>query len=218
MEHESYGRAKSELPERTASVEERLLISAKQLFAVKGYENATTAAIARTAGTSESQLIKYFGSKEGLLESIFEHGWKEMAFIYDAVRITPNLRQRLENILALVLQSFQKDPAMCELMLFEGRRIRRDGNSIVLTKGYFQLANAVDEILTEMQKAGDIVPDINVEAIRSALMGMLEGMLRDMMISRRMTFPASWEMSELPRIFHLVLNGLLTEKGRAAKV
>ncbi|MGZ4834111.1 MAG: TetR/AcrR family transcriptional regulator, partial [Terriglobales bacterium] len=50
-----------------SSSRERILHAAKQLFSSRGYENTSTVAIARLAGTSESQLMKHFGSKEGLL-------------------------------------------------------------------------------------------------------------------------------------------------------
>ena len=44
-----------------------------------GYENTSTVAIAREAGTSESQLMKHFGSKQGLLVAIFDRGWASMS-------------------------------------------------------------------------------------------------------------------------------------------
>jgi len=49
------------------SSHDRILRAAKRLFAQNGYENTSTVAIARDAGTSESQLMKHFGSKQGLL-------------------------------------------------------------------------------------------------------------------------------------------------------
>src|SRR5579859_6701483 len=58
------------------STHDRILRVAKSLFANRGYEHTSTSAIARQAGTSESQLIKHFGSKAGLLEAIFIEGWK----------------------------------------------------------------------------------------------------------------------------------------------
>src|SRR5580658_7192941 len=57
------------------SSRERILLSAKHLFARNGYENTSTVAIAREAGTSESQLMKHFGSKQGLLSAILDRGW-----------------------------------------------------------------------------------------------------------------------------------------------
>src|SRR5687767_10367410 len=67
--------APAEPPASELSAHDRLLRSARERFATEGYENATTAAIARQAGTSESQLVKHFGSKEGLLEAIFDEAW-----------------------------------------------------------------------------------------------------------------------------------------------
>jgi AcrR family transcriptional regulator len=58
----------------TLSSHDRILLAAKRLFAENGYENTSTVAIARDAGTSESQLMKHFGSKQGLLVAIFDRG------------------------------------------------------------------------------------------------------------------------------------------------
>jgi AcrR family transcriptional regulator len=58
------------------SSRERIREAAKSLFAERGYELASTAAICRLAGTSESQLIKHFGNKQGVLEAVFQHGAK----------------------------------------------------------------------------------------------------------------------------------------------
>ena len=63
---------------------ERLRESAKSLFAELGYEATSTAAIARGAGTSESQLVKHFADKQGVLEAIFEDAWSQ---INPAVRL-----------------------------------------------------------------------------------------------------------------------------------
>ena len=61
-----------------ASSRDRLRESAKALFAESGYEKTTTAAICRLAGTSQSQLIKHFVDKDGILQSIFEYAWEQI--------------------------------------------------------------------------------------------------------------------------------------------
>src|SRR5436190_23292126 len=53
----------------------RLLEAGKILFARNGFEQTPTASIAREAGTSESQLVRYYRSKAGLLEAIFNDSW-----------------------------------------------------------------------------------------------------------------------------------------------
>jgi AcrR family transcriptional regulator len=56
-----------------APIRERIREAAQALFAERGDEPASTAAICRLAGTSESQLIKHFGIKRGVLEAVFQH-------------------------------------------------------------------------------------------------------------------------------------------------
>src|SRR5512132_955363 len=56
----------------------RLLSAGRTLFAKNGYEQTSTATIARESGSSESQLIRYFGGKAGLLEAIFNESWASL--------------------------------------------------------------------------------------------------------------------------------------------
>ena len=67
------------------SAAERILHTAKALFAEHGFENTSTMSIARQAQTSESQIVKHFGTKEGLLEAIFEDGWKHITQAFGAI-------------------------------------------------------------------------------------------------------------------------------------
>lgn len=49
------------------ATEDALRAAAVRVFAERGYENATTKAIAEAAGCSEGLIQRYFGGKEGLL-------------------------------------------------------------------------------------------------------------------------------------------------------
>src|SRR5436305_722548 len=62
-------------PDSTQSSRRRLLEAGKALFARFGFEQTSTAIIAREAGTSESQLVRYYKGKAGLLEAIFNDCW-----------------------------------------------------------------------------------------------------------------------------------------------
>ena len=69
----------------STSSRDRILQAGKRLFAQRGYENTSTIMIARAAHTSESQLVKHFGSKYGLLEAIFDLGWQAMGNLFEAI-------------------------------------------------------------------------------------------------------------------------------------
>lgn len=191
-----------------SSSHDRILHAAKTLFAARGYENASTAAIARMAGTSESQLIKHFGSKEGLLEAIFDDGWGRMSSGLSALEGTSG-RQRLRATMNLILSSLQGDAELKELMLLEGRRVRKEGHLVMLTRGFLDLVRGLDGVLEEMQKSGELRQDIPPDVVRSALMGMIEGLLRDQMLAQQMNQRSGYGDAQLRQVFDLVMSSFL---------
>ncbi|HYO12441.1 MAG TPA: TetR/AcrR family transcriptional regulator [Thermoanaerobaculia bacterium] len=195
-----------QLPAELSS-HDRILQAARRLFATDGYENATTSAIARKAGTSESQLIKHFGSKEGLLEAIFDQSWQRMgAGIGQVLERYASPREKLQALTELLISALETDKELRTLMLLEGRRIRRHGHMVLLTRGFLQLLGAVDALLRELREAGELRQDLNVEAVRSALVGSFEGLLRDQLLAERANFPAHYDGSELRAAFRIVLD------------
>lgn len=203
--------------ESGGTARERLLRSAKQLFAIRGFENTSTAAIAHGARTSESQLVKHFGSKEGLLEAIFDEGWRGLSYMSKALEVITSPREKLRMLLELMLNAFESDAVLKELMLLEGRRLRKADSTIVVTQGYLQFIAMLDSILEAVHRSGDLRPGISVEALRSALVGMMEGMLRDQVLHRRMAYPAQFGNDELRFAFGALLSGCLVEHSAAGR-
>ena len=196
--------------EDTLSSHDRILMSAKNLFAKNGYDNTSTAAIARMAETSESQLMKHFGSKEGLLEAIFDEGWGSMAYMFRAIHDLDTPAEKLELMLEMVLTNLERDPELRDLMLLEGRRIRKEGSMVLLSQGYLQFVGVVDAILTEMRAAGELRTNVHNDAVRSALNSMVEGMLRDLVLAQRMGFPADYTRQDMQRVFKVVMAAFVT--------
>ena len=200
-----------------ASSHDRILASAKRLFASQGYEATSTMAIARLAGTSESQMMKHFGSKEGLLEAILDEGWKSMGGALKDVIAMPDGAPKLLAMLGVVLKTLSEDPDLKELYLLEGRRIRREGRHVVLSPGYIDFVKMVDDVLKKMATAGQLKPGISSEAVRSGIMGMAEGMMRDQVLARRRgEFTAEYNDEDFRAVYAACLDGL-TMKPKAAE-
>jgi AcrR family transcriptional regulator len=192
------------------SSHDRILQSGRKLFAEDGYENTTTSAIARRAGTSESQLIKHFGSKEGLLEAIFDDAWRRMA---DGLRNVQEDRvppmERLRALTDLMIGNLEQDRELQTLMLLEGRRIRKHGHMVLLTRGYLQVLGVLDGVLREMGEGGLLRSDLHPQAVRSALVGAFEGLLRDRLLAERAGFPAGYDGTEMRQAFRAVMECFL---------
>jgi len=195
-----------------ASSRERLRDAAKALFAERGYEATSTAAICRLAGTSQSQLIKHFTNKQGLLEAIFEDGWEQInPAVQLAIENIPSPKDKLKIVVDMTLNFLAKDRDLHTLFLLEGRRIRGDGHMVVLVPGYLDFVKTVDGILKEMATKGELLPDIHPQALRSALIGAVEGMLRDRLLARPSHLPASYSEANVRAMFSHILSCCLNK-------
>jgi AcrR family transcriptional regulator len=193
-----------------ASSHDRIREGAKALFAERGYEATTTAAICRLAGTSQSQLIKHFTHKQGVLEAIFEYAWEQLnPAVQLAIERNPSPTQKLRTIVDMALSFLQKDRDLRTIFLLEGRRIRGDGHMVVLVPGFLDFIRILDGVLKEMHGRGQLVPNVHPQAVRSALMGAFEGLLRDQMLARTSRFPAAYSETDLPAVFSCFLSAFL---------
>jgi AcrR family transcriptional regulator len=205
------------IPSDSASAHDRMLSAAKQLFSEKGYEATTTSAIARRAGTSESQLIKHFGNKEGLLQAILEAGWRQIRSVLAQVDPALSTRDKFLMLPKVVLRGLDADPQLRDLMLFEGRRLRKNSEAVVLTEGFQELVCLVDDLLARMAAQCVLISGVDPQAVRSALIGALEGLLRDRLLSRKGSIGAEYSDDQIDRVFLLFFNAVCqatTEQGQ----
>ncbi len=179
------------------SSRDRILMAAKRLFARNGYENTSTVAISREAGTSESQMMKHFGSKQGLLAAIFDRGWAAIAERVQMAQNHASLAERLVGALEAIVIELDNDSDLKEIMLLEAWRVRKDNRDVLLSQGFHRFANVVDGILVEMKDRGQIRPDVNLQAVRAAFMGMTEGLLRDQVVAKRSEFIADYKFDDV---------------------
>ena len=191
---------------------ERIRDAAKALFSERGYDATSTAAIARLAGTSESQLIKHFENKQGLLEAIYQYAWEQ---INPAVRLATDSismpREKVRIMMEMVLNFLERDEQLRTLFLLEGRRNRDDGHMIVLVPGFLEFVKVFDGILNQLADRGELAAGVHPQAFRSALFGAIEGMLRDKMLARTSSFPATYSSSDLRTMAFKFLSSALNE-------
>jgi AcrR family transcriptional regulator len=154
--------------------------------------------------------MKHFGSKAGLLEAIFAENWTRItAEAQLATRDISSPRERLMLLSGLVVGTMERDPELKLLLLLEGRRIRREGQMVVLTEGFMSFVRLLDSILEEMRDAGQLREGLGPQAIRSALMGMLEGMLRDRFLAERLGYPAAFDVQQIEAMLRITLASCL---------
>lgn len=193
----------------TQTSRSRLLQAGKTLFAKYGFEQTSTANIAREAGTSESQLVRYYRSKAGLLEAIFNESWGTLNHdIQSVVVAAADAREALAGVLECVTKAFGEDADLAYLLLFEGRRIRGSTYEILLSKGFIEFENLLLVLIRRGKRDGTFTTELSDAAMSSALLGATESMIRDRLIAQRSGKESPFNDDEIRAIFFAILSGL----------
>ncbi|MEA2236871.1 MAG: TetR/AcrR family transcriptional regulator, fatty acid metabolism regulator protein [Thermoanaerobaculia bacterium] len=186
----------------------RLLEAGKMLFAQNGYEQTATAAIARAAGSSESQLMRYYGGKAGLLEAIFNQGWLVLnQRMQSRIAASSDAHEALGTILDTMIEVFSADPETAFLFVFEGRRVRA-GSEVALSQGFTEFRELLRMVVRRGHRDGTLTDGYNDEALAIALIGAAEALLRERLIARRANQPDPFNDEELRAVFLALLAGL----------
>jgi len=188
---------------------DRLLEAGKKLMSRDGYERTSTSAIVREAGTSESQLMRYFGGKAGLLKAIFERDWGHLnADLRGLLEDRPDAHEGLRAILELFIKTMHGDHDMARLMLFEGRRLRGHRREVTLSQGFAEFVDLMQGVIKGAQQNREIDPELDPVAVSTAIMGLAEGMIRDRLIYRELNNRYPFSEGELRKVYTVMTNGL----------
>lgn len=196
-------------PDSTLSSRLRLLIAAKRLFAQNGYEATSTASIARSAQTSESQLVRYFGGKAGLLEAIFDASWEAInPAIQERVIGATTGREAILTVLQLLMESFHDDHDLAIIFLFEGRRIRGSAHEIFISEGFVKFRKLVLTLIGRAKTEGSIRSELDDNALSTGLIGAAEGMIRDRLVAERLGQEIPYTREQVAGVMNAFIDGL----------
>jgi AcrR family transcriptional regulator len=107
--------AGAEIP--PASSAERILSTALDLFAVKGYDATAVREICEAAGITKPTLYHFFGSKDGVLQALMTSGFARFRHIVDSALAEPGtFRQRMKLVARAVFESATTKPRFWRFM------------------------------------------------------------------------------------------------------
>jgi AcrR family transcriptional regulator len=187
------------------------------LFAQHGYEQTATSAIAREAGTSESQLMRYFGGKVGLLDALFDEAWTDLnQRVRRAIDSAATPRDAILNALQTIAGSLARDTDLATLFLFEGRRLRGEEPRVRLSQGFQAFSDTTRALVRKAQAARELDTRLDAGAITSALLGASEGMIRDRALAR-VGGSRAFAEREMRRTLDAMLSGFSMKLARPVK-
>jgi len=190
--------------ERESSSRSRLRAAAKALFAERGYEATAISDITRAAETSHSQFLKYYSGKEELRREIIDEQWAELtkAIVLASVSVS-SPAEKLRLAFNMVISFLEGDPQFRAILLLEQTVVREKG-AAVADDAFRDLVAVIDDILNAMKGSGQLREAVDVQVLRSALLGAVEGMMRDQLLSH--DFPAKYSIEQVRSMLSLLID------------
>ena len=174
----------------------RLRAAAKALFAERGYEATAISDITRAARTSHSQFLKYYSDKDQLRREIIDDQWRELT--RSVVLASLSVRSPAEKLrlaLNMFVSLLEKDPEYRAILLLE-QSVSREQGSPRGGPAFEEFIAVLDDILDAMNGAGELAKRAEPQALRSALVGAIEGMMRHQLLAAS-NFPARYSIEQV---------------------
>jgi AcrR family transcriptional regulator len=102
-------RTKEQYEKIRESSRTEILDAALKLFAQNGFHATSISQIAEKAGISKGLMYNYFKSKDDLLRTIIDDGFKKLGFLMAEINTETDPRKALEKIIRLSLQNLKNN-------------------------------------------------------------------------------------------------------------
>jgi len=151
-----------------------IIDAALEVFAEKGFHNATIAEIARKAHVSEATVYEYCGSKEDLLFSIPEEITRSSVERVESILpFIKGAENRLRAVVYGYYQVYRDNPQYSSLVLLDLKHNRK----FMQTEGYHMVRKAAGILLGVIKEgieSGEFRSDIGPQLVRSMVLGTIE--------------------------------------------
>lgn len=169
---------RSSLGARSERRVQEILSAARDVFAEKGFEKATTAEIAQRLGTSEATVFTYFGSKRELCMEVLRAWYYEISAELDReVPLIEGFRARLRFVIHEHLKHLiEEGTGICALVLSEGRNVDEEFSELIvdIKRRY---TSSLMAAFAAAQKTGEIRGDVSLRLMRDMVYGSMEHIL-----------------------------------------
>lgn len=186
----------------------QILAAAALIFARKGFDRATIAAIARAAGLAEGSIYNYFRSKEDLLAHIPRHvAQPPLAGVLERIP-APTTPEEMEALLLQTCKTFvervRSNASLFKVFFSALPRLSRTGRDTYLRMVQVHGIGVLEHILRDGVRAGILRKDLKPEIAARVLPGMLFFflMFQEVLVERRVV-PYGYDVivSEVVRLF-----------------
>jgi len=183
----------------------RIIDSAKKLFAEQGYLKTTVVDISKQAGLSEAALYEYFQGKEDLLLAIPDLWVSDLLTdVQEQLFGIKGAANKLRKYLWWNMRRIEQAPLDAKIVYLFLKTNANFMNTPVYANVRKLYAHLVD-IFEEGKKTGEMKPDLNSYAARDIFVGTM-----DHVVTRWLLKDMSYSLFEnLEQIFELMVNAFM---------
>lgn len=178
-----------------------ILRAAAQLFADKGYHNASMAELAKACGVSKPLLYHYYRDKDHILFDIADSYMDQLLAIVAGVEVRGLApRAQLEALIARFMEEYEHSQSQHVVLVQDVKFLQDEQRDIVLTKER-QVVAAFAEVIEAVE------PGLKKKRLDKAVAMILFGMINWTFTWLRAGGPLSYA-DMAPVVTQIVLNGL----------
>lgn len=165
-----------------AESREKIITTARQLFAERGYNGCNVSDIARQAGMSQGNIYWYFSSKEELLKAILADAFEALGMMLSEVAAHPGTGTDRLNYLIERYVDFGGQQGGIEITIIISSLTARDGlkrlsdldvNTIQIGAGIQQ---AIADIIAQAQAEGGAAPRVAPDLLATFFLSVFNGL------------------------------------------
>lgn len=163
-----------------------ILNIAREVFAEKGFEKATTSEMAQRLGVSEATIFTYFGSKRELCMEVIRGWYEEMNNdLEQEVPLITGIRAQLHFVIRKHLKYLlEEGTGLCALVLSEGRNVDEEFMSLIADLKR-QYTAPFMRALSVARDSGQIRSDVPLRLMRDMVYGSMEHILWGRIVTNR---------------------------------
>ncbi|MBE2290308.1 MAG: helix-turn-helix transcriptional regulator [Chitinophagaceae bacterium] len=173
-----------------------ILTAAEKLFSTMGFDGTSVRDIATEAGVNVAMISYYFGSKEKLMEAIFERNTYKMRLKMETMLQNDKMtnHEKVNILIEDYVEKFLSKPQFHKLMLREQLDDKPGGVTGMINELKMRNYGQIRKLIHEGQKNGEFRKNIDV----TLMMATMVGTVSQMIISERF-YRAANNLEELPQ-------------------
>jgi TetR/AcrR family transcriptional regulator, repressor for uid operon len=184
----------------------QILDAAERCFALHGFHKTTMQDVAREASMVPGNLYRYFPSKHAIIAGIVERDRAEIAADFASLASAANLMDAFKALGRKHFIDQPREKAVIALQIWSEAALDPEIATLVATI-HAEVRRGILDVLTKARAAGQVHPDVDLDAVAKLVLTLSDGMIRRRAIDR--DFQSQGEVENALCVIGAVLGGAI---------